>query len=45
MANFWGGHVLLIGDFKNRKAYQNMRGSRWSDNFFFYQENFYQSGS
>ena len=27
MAGFWRGNVLLKGDFKNTKFYQNMRGA------------------
>ena len=42
MTSFWSGSMLLIEDFKNTKAYQNVRGgrgggggNRWSGHAFF----------
>ena len=29
MTSFWSGCMLLIEDFKNTKAYQNVRGEGW----------------
>ena len=40
MASFWCRNILLIGDFKNTKAYQNIWGNRWSDQSFFTYKSF-----
>ena len=45
MASFWCGNVLLIGDFKNTKAYQNMHGQEVVRPLVFYPEKFNQIDS
>ena len=45
MASFWCGNVLLIGDFKNTKTYQNMRGQQVVWLLVFYPKKFNQIDS
>ena len=45
MTSFWCGNVLLIGDFKNTKTFQNMRGQQVVRSLVFYPEKFNQIDS
>ena len=45
MASFWYGNILLIGDLKNTKAYENIRGKEVVTPFLFYSEKFNQIDS
>ena len=45
MASLWCGNVLLIGDFKNKKTYQKMRGQQVVRPLSFYPVKFNQIDS
>ena len=45
MTSFWCGNVLLIGDLKNTKTFQKMRGQQVVRSLVFYPEKFNQIDS